>query len=382
MVLTSILIYGSLTAIMFFSGKYAGKRQSERKRMGLDTPFFTPEIILLFLAFTFVCGARWNVGVDHLSYLKDYLYLKDTGHFFSREDYESGFSFISKAFAICNLHFFFYFAFWAFLQLFFVFYAFKNKRYLYPYFAIIIILGSLFFTWNNGIRQALASCIFLYSYKFIEKKQFIKFLITIIFASLFHQSVLLCIIFYFILNRDLPFNKYWYFIILVTGIIIGRTNLWINFAQNIDKFFSVIGYAGYEGTTDTLIRSRTLGGRSLIIIALCAVNVWYFPEIHKYFNYEKRIKTFLIIYFLGITGFFMLVNTYVLSRITYYFLVFQIPSLSYLFLYAKNNKKIIYYGLIGLFLFYSLASYFLESGLTEDCTNYKFFWNYFNLMPL
>jgi len=377
MVLTSILVYGSLTAIMFFLGKFADERQSKRKRLGLNTPFFVPEIILTLLAFVLVCGARWDVGSDYLTYLKDYLYLQDTGHIFSRDNIEFGFEFISRIFAIFHIHFFFYFAFLAFLQLFFVLYAFKNERYLYPYFAIIIVLGSLFFTWNNGIRQAIASCIFLYSYKFIEKRQFLKYLIIISLASLIHHSALLCIILYFILNRDIPYNKYWYIVIMASGIILGKTEFWTNFANNIDKLLSTIGYEQYVGTnTISLIDSKSLGGRSLIIVTLCAINIWYFPKIHEYFNYEKRIKVFFVMYFLGVTGFFMLVNTYILARITYYFLIFQIPSLSYLLLYAKNNKKIIYYGLIAMFVLYSLASYILDSGLTEDWTNYKFFWNY------
>jgi len=382
MVLTSILVYGSLTAIMFFSGKYAGERQAKRKRLGLDTPFFSPEIILSLLAFAFVCGARWGVGSDHLSYLKEYLYLQETGHFFSTNRFESGFTFISKIFAICHLHFFFYFAFWAFLQLFFVLYAFKDKRYLYPYFAIIIVLGPLFFTWNNGIRQALAACIFIYSYKFIEKRQFFKYIIIIFFASLIHFSAIFCIIFYFILNRNIPFNRYWYFIFLIIGVIIGRANFWTNFANDIERISSAAGYGGNEETIISMIRSRTLGGRSLITLAICTVNIWFLPEIYKYFNYEKRIKTIFIIYFLGVAFFFMLVNTFAFSRITYFFLVFQIPSLSYLFLYAKNNKRIIYYGLIIIFIIYSLASYYLDARLPEDNTNYNFFWNYFKIMPL
>ena len=376
MVVTSILVYGSLTAIMFFSGKYAAKRQEDRWIKGLNTPFFVPEIILIFLAFCFVCGARWNVGADSLIYLRNYLHLQDTGHFISRYKFELLFSVISKVFAFLNIHFFFYFAFWAFLQLFFVFYAFKNERYLYPYFAIIIILGTLFFTWNNGMRQALAACILLYSYKFIERRQFIKFLITIIFASLFHYSVIFCLIFYFILNRDIPFNRYLYLLILIISAFIGTTTLWTIFSQDIEKILSFIGYGNYEGKTKDLIKTINLGGRSLILLITCAINIWFFPEIHKYFNYERRIKVFFIMYFLGIIEFFLLFTAYDLSRITYYFLIFQIPSLAYLFLYAKNNKKIVYYGLIAIFIVYSLASYYLEFGVPSESTNYSFFWNH------
>jgi len=376
MVLTSILVYGSLTAILFFSGKFAAERQEIRWRMGMDTPFFAPEIILALLAFAFVCGARWNVGADHLSYLKDYQYLQQTGHFFSRDDYEPGFKFISKFFAFFNIHFFFYFALWGFLQLFFVLFAFKDERNFYPYFAIIIILGELFFTWNNGMRQSLASCIFLYSYKYIEEKHFLKFLITIIAASLIHYSAIFCIIFYFILNRDIPFNKYIYLLLLVISVIIGRISFLANFIQNIGQILSAVGYDEYEKTKTTINNLSNFGGRSLILLTICAVNIWFLPEIYKYFNYGKRIKIFFILYFLGIISYFMLLNSSILARGTYYFSIFQLPSLAYLFLYTKNNKKIIYYGLIALFVIYSLASYYLDLSRPADFTNYRFFWNH------
>jgi len=380
MVLTSILVYGSLTAIMFFSGKYAGERQDERNSLSINTTFFAPEIILSLLAFAFICGARWDVGVDHTIYLRDYQYLEDTGHFLSRDNYEIGFSLIAKFFALFHIHFFFYFAFLGFLQLFFVLYAFKDERYLYPYFAIIIVLGIFFLSWNNGIRQAIATCIFLYSYKFIRDRQFIKFLISILLATLIHKSALPFIIFYFILNRDLPYNRPTYIIILLISIYLGQNNFWIDKVHYVERLYDAIGYTDYSENFSVLIANSiklSFGGRTSILLLLCLLNTYFFQEVYEFFNKRKSIKTYFILYFTGMVLFFMLFNAYsAFKRITLYFLIFEIPSLSYLFEYSKNKNKTLYYSLIGLFIIFALATFILESKGNADTSNYKFFWNY------
>ena len=117
--------------------------------------FYSPPYICIF------SGVRWNVGVDHLSYLANYENIKAGGEFRSR-GIEIGFNLISKLFASWNVHFTIYFAFWAFCQLFFIYYAFKNERYLLPYIGIVLILGPHYLNWMNGIRQTLAACIFVF----------------------------------------------------------------------------------------------------------------------------------------------------------------------------------------------------------------------------
>lgn len=60
--------------------------------------FFHWEIVFSILLFAFVAGARYNTGVDHLSYLREYEFLVDVGRF-KRESFELGFQEIMKFFA-------------------------------------------------------------------------------------------------------------------------------------------------------------------------------------------------------------------------------------------------------------------------------------------
>ena len=134
--LQSIIVYSLMGFSLFGLGQVAAKREQIYIAKNKNLPFFTWEILFSLFIFAFFSGVRWNVGVDHLSYLANYENIKAGGELRSR-GIEIGFDLISKLFASWNVHFTIYFAFWAFWQLFFVYYAFKNERYLLPYIGIV-----------------------------------------------------------------------------------------------------------------------------------------------------------------------------------------------------------------------------------------------------
>lgn len=71
----------------------------------------------------------------------------------------------------------------------------------YIVFSIVYSIGILFVSFfMSGIRQGLAMSIFLYAYKYIEKKQWKRYYLCIVFAIGFHSSAMLYLPVYF-LNR-------------------------------------------------------------------------------------------------------------------------------------------------------------------------------------
>ena len=69
----------------------------------------------------------------------------------------------------------------------------------------------------NGVRQYLASAMLFAGHRYIFKQQFIKYLITVLIASLFHITAIVMIIPYFILNRKANIVQ---FILLGIGAVI------------------------------------------------------------------------------------------------------------------------------------------------------------------
>ena len=109
---------------------------------------------------------------------------------------ELGFAALTRFMSGLNLHYFFYFGFFAFIQIFCLFYAFRKEQFLYPYLCFIL-MTSFFLGWMNTIRQCSAFCIFLCCISLIEKKDFIKYAIVLLLTTFFfHKSALvICIIY-------------------------------------------------------------------------------------------------------------------------------------------------------------------------------------------
>ncbi|MCL6528444.1 MAG: EpsG family protein [Thermaceae bacterium] len=109
-----------------------------------------------------------------------------------------------------------------------------NKLSYYPLFSVIIY--SLSYYWLHDftqIRAGVASAIFLCSIQDIFERNFFKFLLKIIFATLFHYSAILYFPLYFIYNRKLELI---YYLLPIIGLFSILTNLSSDFLSIIIKF--------------------------------------------------------------------------------------------------------------------------------------------------
>lgn len=71
---------------------------------------------------------------------------------------------------------------------------------------LLLTIGS-FWTCFNTSRQYLAAALYIFSYKYIQRKQFFKYLLSVCFISLIHMSTIVMIPFYWLLNIRLDFEK-------------------------------------------------------------------------------------------------------------------------------------------------------------------------------
>ena len=126
--LESVFVYGLLTGIMVLCGVMASQREPAYvEGSGQFYPnrrFLRPEILLIIASFAFVFGCRWGVGVDFFHYYGAYRFGTD-------RDFELLFALISNGMSALDLHFAFFFAFWALLEITLLLWAFKNYRFIY-----------------------------------------------------------------------------------------------------------------------------------------------------------------------------------------------------------------------------------------------------------
>lgn len=158
-------------------------------------------------------GLRYGVGVDYFSY-ENLFY---SGEFAAW--IEPGFYFLMEIVRNFNDSFTSFNILTSFLTMGLLFYSLRSYK------KVFVISLSLFFFsqsglgfYFNGIRQAMAAAIFLFSYRYIERDSFLKYFLCIIVASSIHLSSLLLLPFFF-LNR-FSFNKYFSISLVFFAIVL------------------------------------------------------------------------------------------------------------------------------------------------------------------
>lgn len=378
----SFFVYSLFGLLMFLFGTYSAKRELVYSNINKKTHFWVWDVIFGLLLFALVSGIRWNVGVDHLAYLENYLIQQNFGRFVFEK--EAGFELITNIMASAGFHYTFYFALLAFLQIFFIFRAFKNERYLYPFLGLVIIFGPEYLSWMNGIRQMIVACVFVYAIKFIGQRKMLKYFIVILLASLMHKSAFILLPFYFIPQLDYFKNRYLTISLIGIAIFLGNNNFWITSLSKLGDLLGLLGYSELNvERLDTLIQEeqiRNLGPRALSILLITLVTIWFSPRLKERFNNTY----FLTYYNLSITGillFNLLSNAHhAFLRPVAYLTIFSFITTSYFLYYLSEKlspKSIVTFTVVFLLaISYLPMSIVADYGKRDmDYTNYRFFWD-------
>ena len=335
--LESLLFYFfSFLVSVFFYNLYNKKN----KKIFLVLSFSIPMII---------SGIRYNVGTDYVNYINYYKWN----------------SYISLSFSIISkiAHLFYsyqvIFIIYSFLFLFFIFKGLKNIKKEARTFAYFCFLFLFFTTSFNIVRQMLAISIVFYSYKYMLNNDFKKYLIFILMASFFHNSALICIPFYILLNNKN--NKYKFITLLLTIIIVLNLQSIINLITRIELFSH---YSMYLNSYSNGISNRVFFLDFIILL-------YFFINKKSLINYDinndKLYYIFLIYIVLLLSGF---ISPFI-KRISLYFSIsrlYLLPSIPYS--YKKNKDKLLnYFGIIiYCFLYFIVTIYVFKQG---DIIPYK-----------
>ena len=347
---------------MFLCGVVSAKRTANNT---IAYSFWKWENLLPILLFAAIFGLRYDVGTDHLSYM--YSYKNGGGHI---ERYEPIFRFVTSEFREFGLHPFWYFALWAFIQIFFLYYALKDERYLMPFVAIVLIMGNFFMQWMNTIRQETASCIFFFSVIYIIDRKFIKYLLCILLSMCFHKSAILMLLLYPILfhGKDLTINRLFQTILIsIAGVVV---ILDINLFSYIEFFVGIVfSYLNYDVYTKDVIEyflDITIAGNSLIWKLLFLINlvVIYYSKIMKQYFQGRKFTIYYNLFFWGAFFDLLFMNNLILQRPFRYLKLFNLLLIAYLlyYLYKKrtpmNFIMFIVVLVLLLMLFYIIIKYF------------------------
>lgn len=351
--------------IMVLFAVYASKNSSYISSSGLviQRSFWRFEILFPLILFAIIFGMRYDVGVDHVGYLNGYLEKINVGK------NEPLFSLLSEIGWIFNWHYVVYFSVIAFIQIVFFFYAFKDERYLYPFLVFFLFTNGDWLFWMNGIRQAIAMCIWIFSIKYIEDKKFWKYLIWCVVATLFHNSAIFLIVFYPILKNGKDYFKsipLQLILIAAAFILQGSFSVVLSRIEPlINIYINILGadlYSSYyiEGLTESFRESTGTGLVYLFRILLNITIILYSKKLKLFYN-SKRFNIIYFFFFIGLFTMYIFPVGYIaITRPFRYFYIFQSIMYAYFLYYLLRTKlknvqlgtfhALLYYGLIVIFL--------------------------------
>lgn len=382
--LQSILVYGFMiiTLCLLLQTKV---RRCDGSLFVVKSPDYKLRYGLALGVIVFFMALRWDVGIDHLGYVEDYLTLQKHG-FISRKDMEAGFVWLMKILAQGGFHFTLTFGLFAFIQAYFTFSYFRNEKYLLPYFSFLILTGNLFFMWSNIIRHTIVIAVFLCLARCMtEKKNFFLYLLVIALLTTIHYSALILIPFYGLFYLDL--EKFYIprriqYILLFGSLLLSSLSLWQYLMEYLDVVLSFVGYDRYSA--DLLLsigdREMNFGARRILLLAIDLIIITYSPILRK----EFKTKTFGLGYIFFMLYFILMplfIDNMALSRLIDYFQVGRLLSGSYLLFYLFRYKKSLKNILVGLFLsclllLHLLVQIYADQGNHTDCVRYQFLWDF------
>lgn len=336
--------------------------------------------ILMVTLFTVICAIRFNVGTDYPRYLSAYV----TGRVAKAEKFELLFKGISTFLHNHRIHPSIYFGVWAFIQIFFFLLAFKKEKYLYPYLMFFLFTNGLFLSWMNGIRQDLATCIWLFSLTYITNKKIIPYVICCIIAFMFHRSAIILIIFYPLFVKGTYFNKIPVQLAFIALAFILRYTFdsYIMSLNSIINFYTqVTGYNDFEieNLYNQMAVDRGGSGVVLFIRAIIyLIIIFYSKKMKLFFN----SRHFNLIYMFFIIGFFtkyaIPVGAITIARPFRYFSFFLTIILAYFIYFLYNEKKLKNGKVFGFCIILLYLSIFIISQFKASIESFTIFQFFFD----
>lgn len=306
MIGTLILYLFVLAVVMILCKPKHGKIDKQRINFALA--------IMLLLT---VC--RWDIGNDYANYAKHVQELaRDVYNhgLFGAYNYNDGhteitYIFLSWLFAKFPGSYLWVIGTLGIISQVFIFLSLKRVNgYYWGYFALFMT-ELIFLSWD-AIRQGAAIAIVLYSIGFIKEGNYVKYVLSILAASLFHTSAI--VLLPFILLRWVKIHDF----ILVAAIMVMTVLMWTGFLTNsmaeVTAYFTLFEhYAGYADTMATLaVAESTMYKLRLVLYALFwSGTILLLPK------EEMIYKIYITI---GGCIFLFAMNSMSITRIAWYFL--------------------------------------------------------------
>lgn len=283
------------------------------------------------------------VSWDRVSELQNYLIT---------DKYEIGWCCYTKFFSSISNDFSLIISATAFIYL-FCFWLLIKRYSKYLLFAVVLFVILRFYNSCFILRQNTAVAICVLSIPYIENRKPIKFALTIIFASLFHQSAMIFSIMYFLYNVSIT-KKYIISVVIITlALYLGVLTILNNIVQYIEYYQSYI------------VENRTEQGSNYTAGFLSLISVCFLFLVYKNKTLDKR--TTLFIHALVISSIINVIKVGMpgtVGRLALYFTAFQVIIIPNACKTITNSSyrimAVLFFFVLYFVLFYSTFNYGFE----------------------
>jgi EpsG family len=316
-------------------------------------------IVLVFIAISIpilLASFRYAVGTDYFNYMRAFnqaRYISFTEYIDSNLIFEFGNFLVKKLAAFFNSYGVLL-GIYSSLTIIFIYIALKEHKNKIPIGIGLFIFFCIYYPSSlNLMTQFVAISIVAFSLKYVFKKEFLKFSITLFIAALFHTTALIVFPIYFLWDKkksDLANN--W----RITLSIIICVLIAFNY-QTVLEYLSQIGNFQQYGTY--AIENTRGENRDIYFKLLLLFIVILFRK--PLIKYDKRNKLYILLILLaliiGMTGF----TSPWVKRVALYFEVAQLfilPSIIQLFKTPKD-RSVVYLGIYIYAIAYFILVYYL-----------------------
>lgn len=295
-------------------------------------------VVYAIVFYSIIFGLRYGVGTDTNSYISDY---ESAVRGMQNSTYEVGFAWFENLFALNALPCSLYLGSIALIQLFLVYFVLRKNKYVFPYIAITFMLGCVWLTYANGMRQEIAFSIYFLAMSYMDKKHFFWYFLFVFVATLFHKSaVILFMTFPLLINKDLFPSKKVQFILFVLAIIAGNLNIVSEIMDKLQAFASMFGYDNYfdDRYLEKFMKKDSGNGVGYYVLLLLPTITIYYSDILK--KQMPSINRIYNLYFIGVMLKYAFINSPLIQRVNYYFYGFEFIVMAYLlYVLHENNRK-------------------------------------------
>ena len=316
-------------------------------------------VILSFIIIAIFASLRYGYGSDYFEYLNNFeklQYLK-FGDDLSYLRLERGWNYLGM---ICRPIGFFGMIILLAIVEYFILCRFIIKYVTAPYHWMAVLC----FTLNTNLmlvglsmmRQFLAMCIILIAVDFIVQNKWIKALITVVFASLFHTSAIICLPICFFGFID--FNKWKQSSAIIFGLVIVVLYFSVAylFADLANNLMSVDEFSAY-GTNYVESGEKT----SLLSLPRIYELFLLFCVLFNFKKYNREEAIIAIVFAVGYIFNGFIAFAQMAGRLALYFTTFGIVCVPLVAKYAKDKTLAnIFVAIYIVFLTYRLLVFFNE----------------------